>query len=140
MLWSLCYLASAAAGTVLAINNHLPARFGGILHGNDVAMDFLTLNGTALSAPLFMLLVLVAFTALALGSGRTGLVGVVGLTVLGAMFVLGQMGEPILVETLQTFNPAQAVILAANLLFAALMALFGALAWRELATTQTASR
>jgi len=140
VLWSLCYLASAAAGTVLAINNHLPARFGGILHGNDVAMDFLTLNGTALSAPLFMLLAQVAFTALALGSGRAERAGVAGLTVLGAMYVLGQLGEPILVETLKTFNPAQAVILAANMIFAALMAVFGAIAWRETVTTQTASR
>jgi hypothetical protein len=140
IVWSLCYLASSAAGAVLSIDQHLPARFGGILNGNDVAMDFLTLNGTALSPALFMLIAQVAFMLLTLGSGRGRRVGVVGLTVLGAMYVLGQLGEPIMGEAFRSFNLAQVIILVANLLFAALMAVFGAIAWREMATTQTASR
>lgn len=108
VLWSLCYLASATAGTALAIAQHLPARFGGILNGNDVAMDFLTLNGTALSPALFMLLTQVAFTVLALRPGSARKVGVVGLTVLGVLYIMGQLGEPILVETFNaaTFNAA----------------------------------
>jgi hypothetical protein len=140
IVWSLCYLAGSVAGAILSISQHLPARFGGILSGNDVAMDFLTFNGTALSPALFMLLAQVAFMVLALGSGRGRRVGIIGLTVLGALYVLGQLGEPIAVEAFRSFNLAQAIILIANLLFAALMAVFGAIAWREMATTQPASR
>lgn len=55
VLASIFVLFSASAGTLLAIRDHLPARFGNILHGDDVVHDFVTFNGTALSAPLFLL-------------------------------------------------------------------------------------
>jgi hypothetical protein len=87
-----------------------------------------------------MLAVQVVFTILALSSGRRRLVGVAGLTILGVLYFLGQLGEPLVVEAFRSFNLTQVVILTANMLFAALMAVFGAIAWRETVTTQTASR
>jgi len=48
VLFSACNLVSASIGAILSIALHLPARFGGLLSGNDVLQDFLFLNGTAL--------------------------------------------------------------------------------------------
>lgn len=133
VLWSLLYLASSMAGTLLAIRDHLPAEFGGILHGDNVPVDFLTWMGTALSPPLVMLIAQVVFMALDLrpsssGPGRTGVVGVAGLAILGTMYTLGQLGEPIL---FRSFNPPRLgmtqLILATNILFALLMLIFGLL-------------
>jgi len=129
---SLLYLISASAGTLLAIKDHLPAQFGGFLGGNDVVLDFLTWRGTALSAPLVMLLAQILFTVLAVRPGSAGAIGIGGLTVLGAMYTLGQLGEPILVRALGGATSVWVLaVVAANLLLALLMLLFGAIAWRN---------
>jgi hypothetical protein len=132
VLASACYLVSASLGAALSIATDLPARFGGLFRGNDVARDFL-LVGTALSPDLPLLLGQLVLTGCALRGGRTGMVGVIGLTVLGAVYVLGQVGEPIVLQAFRpaTFNAAQATLVAANIIFPALMAVFGALEWRN---------
>ena len=100
--------------------------------GNDVARDFL-LGGTALSPDLPLLLGQLVLTGCVLRGGRTGMVGVIGLTVLGAVYALGQLGEPIARQafSVATFNAAQATLVTANLVFPTLMAVFGALEWRD---------
>jgi hypothetical protein len=128
---SVFYLISASAGTALAIREYLPARFGGILSGNDVVRDFLSV-GTALSPPLVLLVSQIVLTVCVLRRGAVGMVGVIGLTVLGACYTIGQFGEPILVQsfTPATFDTVRAVVLAANILFSLMMLVFGALELR----------
>ena len=94
-LSSVSYLISAGIGTVVAIRQGLRADFGGFLQagGGSVIHDFITMNGTALSAPLIFLVLQAIFTLLLWRSGRTGLTGLAGLTVLGAIYTLGQLGR-----------------------------------------------
>src|SRR2546423_198010 len=127
VLASIFVLFSASAGTILAIRGHLPARFGGILHGNDVVQDFITFNGTALSAPLLLLVGQIVFTVLIFRSGKVGMAGVVGLTILGVCYTIGELGEPILVRTFNpaTFDVTLAVVLIANIVFPLIMVVFG---------------
>jgi hypothetical protein len=131
-LVSILYLVSACGGTALSIAQYLPARAAGLLHGNDVLMDFLTLNGTALSAPLFMLVLQAAFTVLLYGPGRARRVSIAGLTMLGACYTAGQLVEPILYTTMApaTFHPMIALILVTNLAFSVLLVSLGVAAWR----------
>jgi hypothetical protein len=138
VLASVCYLMSASLGAALSIVIHLPARFGGLLHSDDVLRDFLLINGTALSPNLTLLLVQVVLTGYAVRAGRAGMVGVLGLVVLGVIYALGQVGEPITGQALAptAVNLAQALV-AANILFPVLMILLGVLEWRR---RQTASR
>lgn len=142
ILFSLFSLVSASVGAAFAIATHLPARFGGMLTGNDVLQDFLQVNGTALSPDLAMLLGQLALTICALWRGRVGMVGVVGLTIYGACVVCGQLGEPIVVQAFSpaTFHVAQAGLVAANIVFPLLMCASGVLEWRSRRQTNRAPR
>ena len=64
--------------------------------------------------------------------------GVTGLAVFGAIYTLAQLGEPITLRMIRpsTFDPLEASILAANLVLAALMAVFGFLEWKRYRTMQ----
>lgn len=126
-------LVSASLGAWLSVTTHLPARFGGLLSGNDVLRDFLLLNGTALSPDLAMLLGQIVLIVCATRAGRAGMMGVVGLTLLGAVTILGQLGEPIAFRALSpaTFNAPQAVLVGTNLLSSLGMFTLGAVAWRN---------
>jgi hypothetical protein len=133
VLFSACNLVSASIGAILSIALHLPARFGGLLSGNDVLSDFLLLNGTALSPDLWLLLGQFVLTRCALRRGRVGMVGVIGVTLLGTVATLGQLGEPITVRAFSaaTFDGAQASLAAANIAGSLLMVVFGLLEWRS---------
>lgn len=133
VLFSVLYLVSTSMGAILAIMTHLPARFGGMLTGNNVLQDFLLINGTALSPDLAMLLGQLVLTICALRRGRARMVGVIGLTLYGACVFLGQLGEPITVQasSSSTFNSAQASLLATNIVFPLLMVVCGVLEWRR---------
>lgn len=134
-------------GAGLAIATSLPARFGGLLHGTNVAADFVLLSGTALSPPLVLLAAHLAFIVCAPRAGRVGAVGVGGLAVLGAAYVVGQVGEPITARALTpaTFNAAHASIAVAIIVLSALMCALGVREWRarqlggRLARTRTAA-
>ena len=127
VLFSACNLVSMSIGAILAIFLHLPARFGGLLSGNGVLQDFLFINGTALSPDLWMLLGQIVLIGCALRRGRVGMLGVIGLTLLGAVTTLGQLGEPITVRAFSpsTFNGAQASLVAVNIVSSLLMVVFG---------------
>jgi len=133
VLFSACNLVSASLGAILSITLHLPARFGGLLSGNDVLQDFLFLNGTALSPDLWLLLVQFVLTSCALRRERVGMVGVIGLTLLGTVTTLGQLAEPITVRAFSpaTFDGAQAALVAVNIAGSLLMVVFGLLEWRS---------
>ena len=133
-LSSVRYLVSAGIGTVIAIQQNLRADFGGFLAagGGTVIHDFVTMNGTALSAPLIFLVLQGIFTVLIWRPGRVGLVSVAGLTLLGGIYTLAQLGEPIVLRILNpaSFDLAQAVVLAADLMLSAAMLIFGIREWR----------
>jgi hypothetical protein len=93
ILFSILYLVSTSIGAALAIGTSLPARFGGMLTGNNVLQDFLLINGTALSPDLAMLLGQLVLTGCAFRRGHVGMVGIIGLTIYGACVTLGQLGN-----------------------------------------------
>ncbi len=133
VLFSTCNLVSASIGAILSIALHLPARFGGLLSGNDVVQDFLLMNGTALSPDLWLLLGQLVLIGCALRRGRVGMVGVIGLTLMGTIATLGQLGEPITVRAFSpaTFDNAQTSLVAVNIAGSLLMVVFGVLEWRS---------
>ena len=129
---SLAYETTACAGALVCLYGHVPAEFGGIVHGEPVVWDFLRV-GTALSPPLTGLLIQAALTYCAGRIGHVGKVGIVGLTLLGASFTAGQFGEPIVYRALApaTFQPVPAAIVATNLAGSLAMLIFGLIAWRQ---------
>ncbi len=90
------YLAVSAAGTAIAIRDHLPANFAHWdLSGGNVTRDFLVGAGTALSAPLLMLVALAVLLVLCGRPTRTGDISLVLLVPLAIAFVIGMVGEPV---------------------------------------------
>jgi hypothetical protein len=133
VLFSACNLVIMSIGAILSIAMNLPAQFGGLLSGNNVLHDFLLINGTALSPDLWMLLGQLVLIGFVFRPGKVGMVGVIGLTLLGAVTALGQLGEPI---TLRAFNLAhidglQTSLVAINIVTSLLMVIFGVLEWRS---------
>ena len=102
---SIVYLFLAVLGTLIAVRENLPSRtfIPVFITGKPALQDFLTGNGTALSPPLYLCLVEVLLVVLACLPNRSALVGVIGLTILGTIFLFG-----ILIETLtyRVLNPA----------------------------------
>ena len=96
--------------------------------------DFLTTTGTALSAPLPFLLIQLGLTILALRPGRSGRIGVGGLTFVGVFYTIAQLGEPIVLQVWSPggFDPAQAVVLFVNVASSIAMFVFGIRAWRTM--------
>lgn len=133
-LWaaSLLYLLHAAVGAAVAIRRDLKAAFPGFYTGRRARKDFVTGPGTALSPPLALMLW--HFLAL-LAAGRPGRIGQWGrraLTLHGAMFTMGMLGEPITYHVLNPhrFDPAQALLVAGNILYPLLMLMHGIHSWR----------
>ena len=134
LLASLTNLVGNGFGTMLALQHNLTGDFGGWLNGQDVLRDFLTTTGTALSAPLPFLLIQLGLTILALRPGRSGRIGVGGLTFVGAFYTIAQLGEPIVLRVWSPggFDPAQAVVLFVNVASSIAMFVFGIRAWRTM--------
>jgi len=134
VLASLANLVGNSLGTMLALQYDLTGDFGGLLNGQDVLRDFLTFKGTALSAPLPFLLIQLGLTILALQPGRSGRIGVGGLTFVGAFYTVAQLGEPIVFRVWSPggFDPAQAVVLFVNVASAIAMFVLGIRAWRTM--------
>jgi hypothetical protein len=133
VLASASNVVSMSSGAILSIALRLPAQFGGVLSGHNVVRDFLLINGTALSPDLWILLGQLVLIGCALRPGRVGVVAVIGLTALGAVTALGQLGEPV---TAQAFNPAtidglQTSLVVTNIVTSLSMVVFGILEWRS---------
>jgi hypothetical protein len=129
---SIIYLFSAALGTWVAFNHNLTANFGGFLNGQNVIRDFLTLNGTALSPPLPLMLLQLVFTLLTVRSTLHRRAGVIGLTAIGAVYTIGQLGEPIVLRLIRpsSFDFVQAAILVMSLAASVTIFIVGAQVWR----------
>jgi hypothetical protein len=134
VLASLTNLVGNSLGTMLALQHSLAGDFGGWLNGQDVLRDFLTFKGTALSAPLPFLLIQLGLTILALRPGRSGRIGVGGLTFVGAFYTIAQLGELIVFRVWSPggFDPAQAVVLFMNVASAIAMLVLGIRTWRTM--------
>ena len=134
VLASLANLIGNVLGTILALQHNLVGDFGGWLNGQDVLRDFLGFKGTALSAPLPFMLIQLGLTILALRPGRSGRIGVGGLTFVGAFYTIAQLGEPIVFRVWSPggFDPAQAVVLFVNVASAVAMLVLGIRAWRTM--------
>ena len=132
VLASLANLIGNVLGTILALQHNLVGDFGGWLNGQDVLRDFLGFKGTALSAPLPFMLIQLGLTLLALRPGRSGRIGVGGLTFVGALYTIAQLGEPIVLQVWSPsgFDPAQAVVLFVNVASSISMFVFGIRGWR----------
>ncbi len=124
---SICYLLIAQIGSALAVIENLPAEFGGLLHGKVVLNDFVSGLGTAISPPLIMLVIQVLFMILLLRQDSLKRIGAGGLMVLGALYFVGQAGEPSLWRNLAPggFHLEQVLVIAANLILPALMFWWG---------------
>lgn len=135
---SILYLLFALVAAIVAIRENRPAEFAGSMSGLPVLQDFIYGMGTAMSPPLYAMLVLALLTILSLRAGRRGLIGVVGLTIAGLLFSIGALGEPINLELLNpaSFDPLKAVLQTGMILVPLLMAVFG---WREWANRRKTS-
>ncbi|CAN5663159.1 MAG: hypothetical protein ACR2N0_03450 [Rubrobacteraceae bacterium] len=84
--------AASTFGAVLAIIFQWPTQFDGSGSPNVTAGEFVT-GGTATSIPLIPWIALGVFALLARSRRWWGTFGVVGLCLLGPLFVIGGMGE-----------------------------------------------
>jgi hypothetical protein len=102
---SILYLLNAGIGTIVAVQENLPSvTFAtSFISGKTAWEDFIGGNGTALSPPLYLCIVMVLLLILAFLPKWLGTVGIVGLTILGVLFLLGELAETV---TYQALNPA----------------------------------
>ncbi|MDP8958415.1 MAG: hypothetical protein M3N51_04270 [Actinomycetota bacterium] len=116
------YLANAALGTVLALRDGLPARPLGISTGLPPLWDFTVGLGTALSAPLILLVALAVLNVLLFRppAHRAAL----ALAVLAAGFTAGALVEPVTWSLLGPASPNDPILLVVaggNILIPAVM-------------------
>jgi hypothetical protein len=101
----------------VAVNDDLPASPLGISTGLEVPIDFLVGLGTALSAPLVLLL---AFAVAVVAASRGGRLPLGVMAVFGVGFGTGMLAEPITYRVLSPggFEPVHAAIVVGNLVLA----------------------
>jgi hypothetical protein len=100
---SILSLVNAGVGTVIAVKQNLPSITPVFTTGKPALEDFLTGNGTAVSPPLYLCIITLLLILLAFQPKWPGMVGVVGLTILGMIFLLGEFIET---NTYRVLNPA----------------------------------
>lgn len=123
---SLVYMVIALIGAAVAIAEHRPSEAGGWTTGLPAARDFLYGNGTAMSPALYWLIAQAILTRLATRNGRWGAVGVIGLSVLGLLYGVGELIEPIVFEASNAFEKT---IIAGLIVVPLVMMLLGILEW-----------
>lgn len=114
---SVLYLANAGLGTWLAIRLDLPGRPFGLRTGLTPVWDFVLGLGTALSAPLVLLVALVVLNTLIRRQGAIRRRAAAGLALLGTGFLIGMLAEPITWRLLRSseVDPVLAGVVIANL-------------------------
>ena len=120
-------LVNAAIGTTLAVKENLPSVTPILTTGKPALEDFLTGNGTALSPPLYLCIITLLLIILAFQPKWPGKIGVVGLTILGCIFLLGEFVETNTYRVLNpvTFNLPVALVVLTEIILALLMIAFG---------------
>lgn len=124
---SILSLVNAAVGTVIAVNENLPSVTPVLTTGKPALEDFLTGNGTALSPPLYLCIITLVLIILAFQSNLPGRIGVIGLTILGCIFLLGELVETNTYRALNpvTLNVPVALDVLVEIILALLMIIFG---------------
>jgi hypothetical protein len=127
-----CYLCWASGAAVVAIVRNMPAAFGGLSTGLSVTNDFLIGFGTALSPPLWWMLVQAFFAARAARNAEAMRPTIGALTAFGALECIGALGEPVTQQALApaTFDPLLAVTQLGMVLLPLAIVIFGVRAWR----------
>ena len=120
-------LVNAAIGTTIAVKQNLPSVTPILTTGKPALEDFLTGNGTALSPPLYLCIITLLLIILAFQPKLPGKIGVVGLTILGFIFLLGEFIETNTYRVLNpvTFNVPVALDVLMEIILALLMITFG---------------
>jgi hypothetical protein len=126
---SILSLVNAAIGTIIAVKQNLPSVTPVLTTGKPALEDFLFGNGTALSPPLYLCIITLLLILLAFQPKWPGMVGVVGLTILGFIFLLGELAEKNTYRVLNpmTFNVPVALDVLTEIILALLMITFGAI-------------
>ena len=124
---SILSLVNAGIGTVIAVKQNLPSVTPVLTTGKPALEDFLTGNGTALSPPLYLCIITLLLIILAFQPKWPGKVGVVGLTILGLIFLIGEFTETNTYRVLYptTFNLPVALDVLTEIILALLMITFG---------------
>ena len=124
---SILSLVNAGIGTAIAVKENLPSVTPVFTTGKPALEDFLTGNGTALSPPLYLCIATLLLIVLAFLPKWPGMVGVVGLTILGVIFLLGEFIETNTYRVLNpvTFNLPVALVVLTEIVLALLMIAFG---------------
>src|SRR5438309_5401675 len=127
VITSILSLVNAGVGTVLAVKENLPSVTPVLTTGKPALEDFLTGNGTALSPPLYLCIITLLLILLAFQPKWPGMVGVVGLTILGVIFLLGEFVETNTYRVLNpvTFDLPIALVVLIEIVLALLMIAFG---------------
>jgi len=130
IITSILSLVNAGIGTMIAVKQNLPSVTPILTTGKPALEDFLTGNGTALSPPLYLCIVTLLLILLTFQPKRTGMVGVIGLTILGGIFLVGEFVETNTYRVLNptTFNLPVALVVLAEIVLALLMIAFGVVA------------
>jgi hypothetical protein len=124
---SILSLVNACIGTTIAVKENLPSVTPILTTGKPALEDFLTGNGTALSPPLYLCIITLLLIILAFQPKLPGKIGVVGLTILGFIFLLGEFVET---NTNRVLNPVTfylpvALDVLVEIILALLMITFG---------------
>ena len=127
IIFSILSLVNAAIGTIIAVKQNLPSVTPILTTGKPALEDFLTGNGTALSPPLYLCIITLVFIILAFQPRLPGRIGVFGLTILGCIFLLGELVERNTYRVLNpvTFNLPVVLDVLIEIVIAILMITFG---------------
>ena len=126
---SILWLLNAATGAAVAVREDLPGELiAGVFIGRDASAEFFRGPGTALSPGLPHIAAEMVFAVLCTCSGRAGMAGAAGLSVLGVGSTVGALGEKITYKVLspKTFDPTKAALVLAGITLSALMTVLGA--------------
>ena len=112
---TILYMLLALLAGLVAISENLPAEFGGSSTGLSVRQDFLYGMGTAISPPLYTVIIQLVLLMLAPRKDRWGMLGVLGLALIGLFTFIGVLSEPINRRIFgpATFDPLKALLVAA---------------------------
>jgi len=128
---TILYVVIALIAGLVAIMENLPAEISGYSSDLTVTQGFLYGIGTALSPPLYTLMIQLAFLLLAPRINRWGTAGVLGLALIGLMTGIGALGEPINKRIFNpaTFDPIKAMLMAGMILMSLAIVVCSLMEW-----------